>query len=296
MGPKGEFVTTIGMREDEKTAVQKVRQLIDLCAPTGDGEGADGMIGRHQLTAASLAVIAAMLPASPSMAQTTGTEPDERRPPSWIGNDIVVVGQRDTYFVPETSAATKTDTPLIEVPQSVQVINRTLIEEQDRRTLADALVNVSGVTPVRSEEVLFTSPIVRGFPGEIYQDELPFYCATTTANDPTSLVGVERMDVVKGLVSTLYAGGVGTPHGGLINVETVRPSDKLGGYVAFRAGSFGTVDPYADVNVPLGDGIAARVTGEYQRNRSWIDRVRGNRWSIQPSLSFQFGPRTDLFV
>ncbi len=207
-----------------------------------------------------------------------------------------MTGQRQTYAEPDTSAATKTNTPLINVPQSVQVINKTLIEEQDRRTLADALVNVSGVTPVRSEEVLFTSPIVRGFPSEIYQDGLPFYGATTTANDLTSLVGVERIDVVKGPVSTLYAGGVGTPLGGLINIETVRPYDTLGGYVAFRAGSFGTVNPYADVNVPLAPGIAARITGEYQRNDSWIDRVRGNRWSIQPSVSFQLGPRTDLFV
>ena len=221
---------------------------------------------------------------------------DQRRTPSWTGGDIIVTGQRQTYAEPDTSAATKTNTPIINVPQSVQVINKTLIEEQDRRTLADALVNVSGVTPVRSEEVLFTSPIVRGFPSEIYQDGLPFYGATQTANDPTSLVGVERIDVVKGPVSTLYAGGVGTPLGGLINIETVRPYDTLGGYVAFRAGSFGTVNPYADVNVPLAPGIAARITGEYQRNDSWIDRVRGNRWSIQPSVSFQLGPRTDLFV
>ena len=238
-----------------------------------------------------------MLAASASAQKAPPSDPGkQRRTPSWTGADIVVTGQRQTYAEPDNSTATKTNTPLINVPQSVQVINKTLIEEQDRRTLADALVNVSGITPVRSEEVLFTSPIIRGFPSEIYQDGLPFYGATQAANDPTSLVGVERIDVVKGPVSTLYAGGVGTPLGGLINIETVRPYDTLGGYVAFRAGSFGTVNPYADVNVPLAPGISARITGEYQRNDSWIDRVRGNRWSIQPSVSFQLGPRTDLFV
>lgn len=238
-----------------------------------------------------------VLSATASAQDVVSSRPSKQRSsPSWTGGDIIVIGHRQTYVEPDTSAATKTNTPLVNVPQSVQVINKTLIEEQDRRTLADALVNVSGVTPVRSEEVLFTSPIIRGFPSEIYQDGLPFYGATTTANDPTSLVGVERIDVVKGPVSTLYAGGAGTPLGGLINVETVRPYDKLGGYVAFRAGSFGAVNPYADINVPLGSGIAARVTGEYQRNNSWIDRVHGNRWSIQPSVSFQLGPRTDLFV
>ena len=216
-------------------------------------------------------------------------------PPSWSA-EIVVTGTRDAYAVTAGTAATRTSTPLIEVPQSVEVLNRTLIVEQDRRTLGDALVNVSGVAPTRSEEALFTSPIVRGFPAEIYIDGLPAYGATQAANDPTSLVGVERIDVLKGPAATLYAGGVGTPLGGLINIESVRPNDKLGGYVAFRTGSFGTVDPYADLNVPLGTGIAARITAEYQRNGSWIDEVRADRWSVQPSIAFQLGPRTDLLV
>lgn len=53
--------------------------------------------------------------------------------PSWT-NDIVVAGQREGYAVPNSSAARRTNTSLIDVPQSVQVINRTLIEEQDCRT------------------------------------------------------------------------------------------------------------------------------------------------------------------
>jgi iron complex outermembrane receptor protein len=262
------------------------------------------------MRSAAIGILLASVTASPALALAQDKIPEGTKAASgapaapdqasWTADDtaddIVVTARREGYAAPNSGSATRTNTPLIRTPQSVQVINKTLLVEQDRRTLAEALVNVSGVTPVRSEEVLFTSPIVRGFPSEIYQDGLPFYGATTTANDPTSLVGVERIDVVKGPVSTLYAGGVGTPLGGLINIEAVRPYDTLGGYVAFRAGSFGTVNPYADVNVPLASGIAARITGEYQRNDSWVDRVEGNRWSIQPSISFQLGPRTDLFV
>ncbi len=247
----------------------------------------------HPLTRRLTAATLPLFTATPALAQ-----PDEPSPlpsDSWLPG-IVVTGTRDGYGVEDTTTATKTPTPLIDIPQSVQVITRALIQEQDRRTLGDALVNVSGVTPTRPEEALFTSPIVRGFPAEIYLDGLPMYGATQAANDPTSLVGVERIDVVKGPTSTLYAGGVGTPLGGLINIESVRPDDKLGGTVAFRTGSFGTVDPYADLNAPLGAGIAARITGEYQRNGSWIDRVKADRWSVQPSISFQLGPRTDLLI
>ena len=167
--------------------------------PTGEGGPVKGnpMSRSHWL--AGGAVPCLLLAASASAQElSTSNQVEQRTSPSWAGDPIVVTARRGGYAVPDTGAATKTDTPLVNVAQSVQVLNRTLIEEQDRRTLADALVNVSGVTPVRSEEVLFTSPIIRGFPAEIYGDGLPFYGATTTANDPTSLVGVERIDVVKG--------------------------------------------------------------------------------------------------
>ncbi len=66
--------------------------------------------------------------------------------------------------------------------------------------------------------------------------------------------------------------------------------------MGLRSGSFATWDPYADLNVPLADGISARIAAEYQSNDSWIDRVKGDRWSVQPSISFQIDPNTDLLV
>ena len=200
------------------------------------------------------------------------------------------------YTVLDDSSGTRTATPLIDVPQSVEVIGRALIQDQDRRTLADALVNVSGVTPTKPEEILFTQPLVRGFPAEIYTDGLSMFGNTTTANDPTSLVGVERVEVVKGPDSTMYGGGLGSPLGGLINVNSVRPEQLLDGYVGFRGGDFGTVAPYGDLNIPFNAKIAARLSGEYQRNNSWVDVVSGDRWSVQPAMSFQLGAKTDLFI
>jgi iron complex outermembrane receptor protein len=196
----------------------------------------------------------------------------------------------------DSASATRTSTPLIDVPQSVEVLNRTLIRDQDRRTLGDALVNVSGVVPTKSEEILFVSPIVRGFPAEIYTDGLAMFGNTTTANDPTSLVGVERIEVVKGPNSTMYGGGLGSPLGGLIDMVSVRPETRLNGYVALRGGNFGTLDPYGDLNIPLNTKIAARLAGEYQRNDSWVDVVSGDRWSLQPAMSFHPGPKTDILV
>lgn len=209
---------------------------------------------------------------------------------------IVITGTRDGYSVATTSTATRTDTPLIEVPQSVQVITGTLLKEQDRRQLGEALVNVSGITPTRSDESLFIPPIVRGFAAEVYLDGLPVFAGNQQAYDPTSIVGVARAEVLKGPSGTLYGGGLGTPLGGLINVVSAKPDDELGGYLALRAGSFSTVNPYGEFNIPLADGVFARVVAEYQSNDSWIDEVEGERWSVKPSLAIKVGQATELLV
>ncbi|KQN07099.1 hypothetical protein ASE85_18645 [Sphingobium sp. Leaf26] len=129
--------------------------------------------------------------------------------PSWTSDTIIVTGERGGYAVPNAGAATRTDTPLIQIPQSVQVLTGSLIREQDRRTLGDALANVSGVVGGRPEEGLIAGPLVRGFLAEIYQDGLPMFGSTQAANDPTSLVGIRRIEVLKGPTATLYGGGVG---------------------------------------------------------------------------------------
>lgn len=237
------------------------------------------------LTGAALLALGA-----PAFAQSTEDDP------SWRQDVIVITGQRTDYSVSTTSSATRTEAPLIEVPQSVQVLTGTLLREQDRRQLNEALINVSGVTPTRSDENLFIPPIVRGFPAEVYLDGLPIFAGNQQAYDPSSLTGVERIEVLKGPTATLYGGGLGTPLGGLINIASTRPEAERGGYVALRAGSFSTINPYGEFNAPLTDAISARIAFEYQSADSWIDLVDGERWSVQPSLLFQLSSQTELLV
>jgi iron complex outermembrane recepter protein len=249
------------------------------------------MSSNYLASASVLALASVLIAPNQSLAQDS-----QPATPSWAVQEVVVTARHTTYSTPVAASATRTDTPLIQVPQSVQVINRTLITEQDARTLTDALANVSGVIPTQPQEDLFIGPIVRGFSAEVYVDGLPLFGGNQQAADPTSLVGVDRIEVLKGPTATLYGGGLGTPLGGLINLESERPYGQFGGFVAVRGGSFSTWNPYGDVNVPLAKGVAARVSAEYQNNGSWIDQVKGSRWSVQPSLSFQLGPKTELFV
>jgi len=208
---------------------------------------------------------------------------------------IEVSALQTSYATQSAMSATKTETPLIEIPQSIQVIPRSLIDEQDRRTLADTLVNVSGVMATKSQEVLFTTPVIRGFPADIYFDGLPAF-GTTASADPTSLIGTERIEVLKGPTSTLYGGGVGAPLGGLINVVSKSPEAEPINLVGVRTGSYSALSTFADVNVPLSEKIRARISGEYQKEGSWIDHVKGRQYSVQPSISFQLSPKTQLLL
>jgi iron complex outermembrane receptor protein len=126
-----------------------------------------------KMTPCVLALIAGT--ATPAFAQDTAS--------GWT-DTITVTGQRKAYAVPDTASATRTDTPVIQIPQSVQTLTRALLQEQDRRTLGEALVNVSGVTPTRPDEILFIPPILRGFPGEVYLDGLPIFAGNQQAYDP----------------------------------------------------------------------------------------------------------------
>ena len=73
--------------------------------------------------------------------------------PSASGNEpieLVVTGEQDGYRVPNASTATRTDTPLRDIPASIQVVPRQVLQDQKAVRLQDALQNVSGVTQAGS--------------------------------------------------------------------------------------------------------------------------------------------------
>nr|WP_277395239.1 TonB-dependent receptor plug domain-containing protein [Erwinia sp. JH02] len=239
---------------------------------------------RCQLAIAISSCFAGSVWATGTTADITNSAPDT----------ITVTGHPSSYAEENSVSATRTNTPISEIPQSVQVINRKVMDEQNSQNLSNVLVNVSGVRPIRQDEVLFAQPLVRGFPAEIYLDGLPAFGGTAASIDPSSLTGAERIEVLKGPTSALYGGGIGAPLGGLINVVSKRPEAATEGRVGIRTGSYSTVNPWADVNVPLGERVAARVSGSYEKSNSWIDNVKSRNWFLQPSVSFELSPQTEL--
>lgn len=212
---------------------------------------------------------------------------------SWASDTIVVTGQRPSITAPEATTATRTPTPIEDIPQSIQTLTRTLIEEQDLQTPADALVNVSGVVPVSTAEIVLQSPIVRGFEAQYFIDGLPAYGLPDSVVDPGTLINVERIDVAKGPTSTLYGGGAGAPIGGLINFVSRVPGVTFGGEAYLRGGSFNTLGAGGGIDLPFAGG-GVRLAGMYEAADSYIDVVESERAAFFPTLALDLGVDTHL--
>ena len=216
---------------------------------------------------------------------------------SWTNDDIIVTGERQEYSAPKARTATRTNTPVEKVPQSIQTLTRTFIEEQDIQTISDALTNVSGIAPSSSMEMVLQAPLIRGFSANYYFDGLPTYGLPSGISDPTSLINVERLEVAKGPTSTLYGGGAGAPLSGLINLVSRNPEQKFSGSLGVRAGSHNTFGGDADVNVPIvQDKLAFRINGNYEKADSFIDVIDSERFSVSPTLAWSISPQTSLTI
>ena len=64
---------------------------------------------------------------------------------------IIVTGKATGYKADDTATATKTDTPLLDVPQSVAVVTRARIDDQALHSIADVLRYVPGATVGQGE-------------------------------------------------------------------------------------------------------------------------------------------------
>jgi iron complex outermembrane receptor protein len=187
------------------------------------------------------------------------------------------------YQVVNISSATRTDTPVKQIPQSIQAINKSLIDDQQSVTVSEVLGNVSSVVP---RNALYTpvveNTLVRGFRAEQLIDGFTQYY---NPGDRESTVNIEQIEVLKGSNAVLYSGGSGAPVGGVINVISKLPQAKAFAEAGFKMGSYSFYQPYIDWNQPFSDNVLFRVTGEYTDSASQIDILETQRFNINPVLT-----------
>ncbi|MEH2023726.1 TonB-dependent siderophore receptor [Nostoc sp.] len=246
------------------------------------------------ITTAATAMQPPPQPQTPQAQQKPTSETPQEQPAAQQDQpiELVVTGEQDGYRVQDSTTATRTDTPLRDIPQSIQVIPRQVLEDRKPRTLTEAVETVSGVS---SGDTNFNAPagsyVIRGF-----EQAGNFRNGYRDVNNNFGLTGIntiERVEVLKGPASVLF--GAVEP-GGIINVITKQPLSEPYYNLGFEAGNRGYYQPSIDFSGPLNDDktLLYRLNASYQSSDSFQDFATSNSTTIAPSISWKLGDRTDL--
>jgi iron complex outermembrane recepter protein len=226
-----------------------------------------------------------------TLALTRGTS--VAQDPSEPELEINVTGLRNTrrYKLPNATTATKTDTPLADIPQSIQVVPPQVIKDQQVRQLNDALRNVSGVSPANSFGGTAQQFNVRGFTQEsILVDG---FRQDSFGQAPPS-DQLEQIEVLKGPASVLYGN---IEPGGIINLVRKKPLENPYYAAGVDFGSFGFFQSNIDVSSPLNPDktLLYRVNGSVQIDDGfWNYSQNVKRIDIAPTLTWQIAKNTSL--
>lgn len=193
-----------------------------------------------------------------------------------------------SYNRTHASTATKTDTPIMETPMSIQVISQQVMKDQQVVTVEDAIKNVSGVQRDWGYGSLYDSFIIRGFASNSdYRNgfRLQNYAAETA--------NVERIDILKGPAAMLY--GRVEP-GGMVNIVTKKPLDYA--YYSLQQ-QFGAYDFYrttVDATGPITDdkSLLYRFNLAYTNTDSFRDFNPTERIFMAPSLTWRPTDATEV--
>ncbi|MWL90352.1 TonB-dependent siderophore receptor [Cupriavidus sp. SW-Y-13] len=193
---------------------------------------------------------------------------------------------------PYATGATRTETPLREVPLSVQVVPRALIEDIAATRLDDTFDYVSGVARQGNYGGLWDNFSIRGFTGNENTGAgylVNGFAANRGFTAPRDTATIERVEVLKGPASSVY--GSGDP-GGVINVVTKQPQFKPSQTYGFEVGTRDKYRVSADVTGALSDNVAGRLVAVADHEGSTRDFVNSRRFLLAPSFTWALGANT----
>ncbi len=202
-------------------------------------------------------------------------------------HELVTVDAPGGYRVGAVSSATKTMTPLRDVPQSVSVISSALIADQGMSSMADVTRYMPGVGFAQGEGNRDT-PILRGnsttsdFFVDGVRDDVQYF---------RDVYNVERVEALKGPNAMIFGrGGVG----GVINRVTRQADWGQSREASLQAGSWNNKRVTADYGRGLNQSVALRATALYERSDSYREAVGIERYGFNPTAAFRVGPNTTL--
>lgn len=205
--------------------------------------------------------------------------------------EVVVTANPSKYVTDYPSISLRLKTPLLEVPQNIQVITRQTLQDQQIFDMQEGVIrNVSGAT--RSEHwETYARIVMRGSRIAAFRNGMNVQETWGPLTEDMSMV--ERIEFVKGPAGFMLASGEPS---GFYNVVTKKPTGITKSEVGMTVGSFGTYRGTLDF-----DGLLSK-DGKIQYRLNLMGQLKGtqrsfeynNRVSIAPVLKFQINPNTSL--
>jgi iron complex outermembrane receptor protein len=199
---------------------------------------------------------------------------------------IVIVNNQKS-----TASVVKSGIKPIDLPQSIQVISNTIIEQQQSIRLSEIVKNINGVYVGSARGGAQESFWSRGYDmtaNNMFKNGFRF-----NGGSIPEVSSLEKVEVLKGSSALLF-GNVAP--GGILNMVTKTPSFKQGGEVAMQAGSYSFYKPSVDVYGPFNKTIAYRFVGSYENSESFRDVVKRERYYINPSFLFKVSNKTEILL
>ena len=236
------------------------------------------MDSRHALT---LLVGAAL--AGPGLAQDQAAETTQEIGP------VVVTAER--YVSTDGSSASKSDIPLVEMPQSVSVVSRDMIDLLNWTSLNESVRYSAGATgEAFGPDERYDWLQVRGFDPVQFIDGVQAPIGSVN-NTGTDLYGSESVEVLKGPAAVLYGQ---SPPGGIVNMVSRRPQEGFGGELELQGGEYNMWQVAGDVTGSMTDRVSGRLTGLYRDRETQVDFLTSKRLFISPAVKFAFTEDTEL--
>jgi iron complex outermembrane recepter protein len=216
----------------------------------------------------------------------------ENQPENQDPIELVVTGEQDSYRAEEATSATRTNTPIRDIPQSIQVIPREVLEDQGIIRVRDALENTSGSSNAGYYQGFSESISLRGFGANLFQDGIRSY---QNFGGFIETADIERIEVLKGPASVLFGDA---PPGGLVNLVSKQPLAQPFYSFEGTVGSYSTYRGAVDLSGPLNDSksVLYRLNAFYENAGSFRDFVNSERLFIAPKFQFALSPQTTLTV
>ena len=233
---------------------------------------------RHRIALSASVALCAFGWAGPALAEEAAADAPA----------IIVYGRPDGYDLDKTPTATKTDTPLIDVPQTISVISRELIDDQGVTSLGEALRHVAGVSlgqgeGHRDQITLRGQNSTADFFVDGIRDDAQYY---------RPLYNVERIEVLKGANAMIFGRGGG---GGVINRVSKAPEyDRTRAALSSSVDTFGAWAISADLGAPLSAMVGTRFNATYETFDNHRQDFGGHFLGFTPTIGAHLGDATSL--